>query len=190
MRGLVGVLCGAIRNAWALRATLVLLSATVAGGASAQQALPLLAGVAPNAATVIGGYYEETSAVTSLSPPTPATCANPGPSGCIFVFSPVPQGKQLIVTKVSCWITSQQTVIESVSPVLMTSQRARATPSKNGQVFKAEKTASNDYTVSQSTLQLIDQQSRPLIEVIVSPQTGITVIGLCTIAGQLINAPK
>ena len=128
--------------------------------------------------TIVDGNYQQSTSTTSVTPPKPAPC--PAASNCYFLFSPVPAGKQLIVTHVSCNIIANGgapywayiTVLSGGAPIL------------REQHLVPVELISGAYAISNSTLQLFNSQERPVINVGPGALTG-----RCTIAGQIKNAP-
>jgi hypothetical protein len=127
--------------------------------------------------------YEESSNVTSVSPPTPGSCTNS--TDCVIVFSRVPQGQQLIVTRVSCRVDISAGALHWVR---IFGQRPGGTFIDTSQtMLPTATTISSRFLVNQETLQLFEERDRPLIGLSGTQMANTS--GFCTIAGRLVVLP-
>jgi hypothetical protein len=151
---------------------------------------PVFAQAGP--AITVGGYYQQTTTLTSQDPPKVGPCNNT--HFCDFIFRPVPAGKQLIATHLSCDLETEDNDI--FAAYLFVQLPDGSTPLRY-QFFAPTKVRSetNDFNphfvINSETLQLYKASERPLVIVwpTVPGEDFATITGFCTIAGQLINAP-
>jgi hypothetical protein len=132
--------------------------------------------------STIAGVYQQSTSTRSTSPPADTGCANT--TGCDFVFSRVPSGKQLVVSNVSCSVASSAGFI---SLMQLVAQRPNGEILARAQNLQPVKTEGVQYFLNNTTLAAFDSRERPLVRIHVSTFTNIS--GLCTIAGQLSDAP-
>jgi hypothetical protein len=162
-------------------------SSRLAATAAGLVALVLTATPGQAAALQLGSYYQESSNLTSNTPPTSGACN--GLIYCYLEFAKVPTGKQLAVTQVSCSLSVSQSTAKPVSMYLGTRRGINAV--ERFQILVPSTMPSNQpgYTlvVSAPTLQLYEAGDRP--EIFVGFNNAASTTGFCTIAGQVQNAP-
>jgi len=135
---------------------------------------------------LIGGFFQQsTSLKTTSFPPVINGCAGNNIQ-CRWVFDRVPNGKQLIVTQVSCYLT----VNPDVTPRFGNLFGVRA----DGAFLAFRNTHLNvvrpwpgEALINGQALHLYDSRQVPILEVAFGEQTQIG--GNCTIAGQMIETP-
>ena len=147
----------------------------------ALSAAAALAAIGP--LVTIGGFFQQSSNTTSVSPPTAGDC-NPS-SLCYFVFGKAPAGKQLLVTHVSCTVFLSTGELHSA---ILRIQRGNGSYVDSVQYLVPVKTADTRYTISGSTLALYDQNQRPILEV--QGTANAQIFGTCAVSGQIIDAPS
>jgi hypothetical protein len=134
-------------------------------------------------ATTIAGVYQQSTTTCSISPPADTGCANT-PGGGDFVFSRVPSGKQLIVSNVSCTVTVSAGFL---SLIQLVSQRPNGDIPGRAQNLQPAKSEGTQYFLNNTTLAAFDSRERPLVRL--NASTFANISGLCSIAGQLTDAP-
>jgi hypothetical protein len=134
-------------------------------------------------ARLIGGFYQQTTTTISAFPPTESPCTNV--SACFVVFSRIPNSKQLIVTNVSC---SLSTSSGDLAFTRLIPQRPDGSILFHFQFLEATRAVGDVFTFNNTVVALFDARERPLIQVAPSANATISSVA-CTIAGQLIDKP-
>jgi hypothetical protein len=150
-------------------------------------ALALSVSSAETASLQAGTYFQESSNVTSSAPPTAGACN--GLVYCYIEFGKIPDGKQLIVTHVSCSLSVSSSTAKSVQVYLGTRKGINAV--ERFQLLVPGSMPSNqpgyNLVVNAPTLQLYTEKERP--EIYVGFTNATDTIGFCTIAGTLQDIP-
>jgi len=154
------------------------------GAAAAFVLSPGTAAATIGPGVIVGGNYQQSTTSVATNPATEgSSCADN--SHCYFRFSPVPSGKQLVVTQVSCIVTVLGGSM--VTAALWPYRNNETLPLRRSSLVHSNP-AANTFVLNNTTLQLFVAGDRPLVRVQVSNATS-TVSGECNISGQRINAP-
>lgn len=134
--------------------------------------------------TTFGGYYEETTSSTSPDNATPpgdaGSCIIISTGTCYFIFSPVPAGKHLIVTQVSCYLITPGGDLTQATLFALRPNGKLAFRFQHLVINKADTEA---YAFNNATLQLYNPGDRPVLQTISSSSAGPS--GTCTIGGLI-----
>jgi hypothetical protein len=130
-------------------------------GAISGVALAVLSVAAGHASSLsIGQNYQESSNKTSSAPPVAGACN--ALTYCYIEFTPVPAGKQLVVTQVSCALSVSA---GNVTEMYLAPRRPNGTAVERFQILESTKLPSNqpgsNVNVNNSAMQLFDQKDRP-----------------------------
>ena len=146
-------------------------------------ALAALSGAAGQATSLsIGQNYQESSNVTSSLPPAAGACNDI--TYCYIEFKPVPMGKQLVVTQVSCELSASA---GNVVSMYLGPRRPNGMAVERFQFLQSIKLPSNqpgsNMSVNNNAYQLFDQKDRP--EIYMGLNAAANTTGFCTISGQM-----
>jgi hypothetical protein len=137
----------------------------------------------------IGGIYQQMTSTTSIAPPTEANCENV--NVCYIVFSRVPNGKQLIVTNVSCFLAVAGAVgiiSAALQPQLpnnsLVFRYQWLQPSKTHDDIEGRTV----FAINNTTVAPMASGQRPLV-VVQTSAPSVQILGTCTVAGQISDAP-
>jgi len=158
----------------------------LAGLALAGLVLAGLAAEADAASITVNGIYQESSNVTSTTPPAATACNTS--VYCYVVFEPVPAGKQFIATHISCSfnISAGKVVSLTLSP-----QRPNGNFVERFQFLPSDVQVSNlpgsTIIVNAPIALPFNQRERPVMHILLNGQANI--LGTCSLSGPRTDIP-
>src|SRR5262245_34461937 len=158
-------------------------------GMTAGLVLALLWAAPGHAASLtVGQNFQESSDVTSTSPPIGTACNST--SFCYIIFHKVPSGKQLIITQVSCALSVSASAAQAVS-MYLGPRRPNGTAVERFQILIPSTMPSNqpgyNLVLNSNAYQLFTTSDRP--EIYIGLSASADILGSCSISGQMVDVP-
>jgi hypothetical protein len=134
----------------------------------------------------VGDHYQESSNVTSTSPPSGSACNNT--IFCFIIFNKVLTGKQLIITQVSCALSVSTSAAQAVS-MYLGPRRPTGTAVERFQILIPSTMPSNqpgyNLVLNSNAYQLFTTSDRP--EIYIGLNASANILGFCSISGQMVD---